>query len=329
MLSILGLGAAYPSSVIDNRTLAGLLGLPESQAEDAAARTGVRSRATVLSEEFIKSGLPFNPLESYKAMTQSPTSLFLTAANQALAMAGAKAEDLGLIIGDTSTPYQTTPSEGQRLGKALGIARIPAYDVTGNSVAFPLHIANILRWKEERIPNKLIIGSANTPTQVSDLRAGADAWCFGDGAYAAVLSSREKGILKVLAADYVIDPLLTHAFSGDVFGVLKVELDTVSSFIKSKLVKAVEELKARGLVDSETFAAPPDFLGPDAVKFLEGLGFKSDRISYPAEKIGASFGASPGIALAEILPRLRSGDRAVVFAGGSGLSFGYLVVQAE
>lgn len=329
MLSILGLGASHPTSIIDNRTLARHLGLPESFAAEAEAATGVRSRATVLGEDYLKTAAEFNPIESYKAITQTPTSLFHAAANEALNMAGVKAEEIGLIIGDTSTPYETTPSEGQRLGKALGISRVPAYDAVGNSIAFPLHLATLLKWREERIPDRLIIGSANTPTQAADFRRGVDAWSFGDAACAAVVSSRQAGILKVLAADYVIDTTRSQDFAEPIYGAFKVNLAGVKSFVSEKLSKVVSELKSRDLIDGAAFAAPPDYLGVEAINSLVGLGFSRERISYPSETLGGSLGSSPGLALRAILPRLSKGDRAVVFAGGPGLSFGYVVVEAE
>lgn len=333
MLSVLGLGAAYPETIVDNQRLTQITSCQPAMVENIYRRSGVSSRATVMSPDYLKQlGLnkeAFDPISSFKSITQTPTQLLLGAATKALEAAKVKPEELGLIIGDTSTPYETTPSEGQRIGKALGIARVPAYDITASSIAIPLHISTLLKWKEDRVPSRVLIVTANTPTQVADYRGSLESWILGDGAFAAVLSTSEKGILRVVEANYTVDPSLSEAFSALTYGSVNINLDTVCSYVQNNLSKTLSNLADRGLLKGDVSVVGPELNLPGATAEFDRFGIAKERRFSSAAEIGYSFGSAPGISLCKALPQLRKSEKVILFAAGVGLSFGYVVFEVE
>jgi len=162
---IVGAGAAYPQGVLSNEHLSEL-GIRLSK-EDSAVfdRFGVQARRSTLTRDFLSKHSSPDVLESRAAAVMTPTQLAVEAAKQAMDRACITTEQVGLIIADCATPYQTCPSEAQRLGGSLGL-KVPAYDISAGASAFALSLDVLSSWREDRLPDYVLCVSTNVPTQL-------------------------------------------------------------------------------------------------------------------------------------------------------------------
>lgn len=192
MLNVLGLGWAIPRGTIDNALLEQL---PNAlKAGEILNRTGLVSRPSILGPEYIKATHNIDPWLSKENLIQTPTDLSYSACVHALDQAGITPESIGLLIGECATPLERTPSEGQRLGKKLGI-KVPAYDVLAGSLLQQLDI--LASWKPELVPDYVSCLSSNTPSQRVNFSIGSERYYFGDAAVCWLVSSRHPGVAVI------------------------------------------------------------------------------------------------------------------------------------
>ena len=195
---ILGVGAAHPEVEVSDEFLASIGLVPTAHESQLLSRFGVRARRVSLPQDYMSTTKNREVLEGRAIATTSPTSLAVVAIRQALERAGITAEQVGLIIADTATPYQTCPSEAQRIGGALGV-KIPAYDIVAGSASLPLYLEMLSSWKPERIPDYVLCVSTNTLSQhVAYFDSALPAHLYGDAAAALVFSPRHAGKFKVV-----------------------------------------------------------------------------------------------------------------------------------
>ena len=147
---IIGVGAATPTTELSEQFLASIGLTLAGEERTLLSRAGVTSRRVSLPLDYIREKGNRDVLEGRAVATISPTVLAVQAANQALSRAGICIEQVGLLLADTATPYQTCPSEAQRIAGALGV-KIPAYDIIAGSAALPFYLELLSSWKPERI----------------------------------------------------------------------------------------------------------------------------------------------------------------------------------
>ena len=198
---LLGVGSAFPSNTLSDGMLHDLGTSCSVSEQQIIERVGVRERTVSLPIEFVRSSHGADIVEARKASIISPTALGAEAASRALGRAGISIEQIGLIIADCATPYQTCPSEAQRVAGSFGV-KVPSYDLTLGSAAIPM-VLNILdSWRDERVPEYVLFVSTNTPSL--HVRYGVDnlsARIFGDAACALVLSRKHQGQWRVESTD--------------------------------------------------------------------------------------------------------------------------------
>jgi 3-oxoacyl-[acyl-carrier-protein] synthase-3 len=102
------MGWANPKNVIDNHFLESLeTGTSVAWIED---KIGIQSRLTGLPLDYIRETRNQDPREAQKVTSHTPTDLGgVEASLMALKRAGIKPEQLGMVICNCCTPYQTTP----------------------------------------------------------------------------------------------------------------------------------------------------------------------------------------------------------------------------
>jgi 3-oxoacyl-[acyl-carrier-protein] synthase III len=238
--------------------------------------------------------------EAWKAASHSPTSLAKEAVATALASAGVNVESVGLVLGDTATPYQRCPSEAQRVAGEYGV-KVAAYDTTAGVGAIPNFISMLAAWKPERVPEYVLCVATNTPSQyVRYGKDGLSAALFGDAAVALVLSATHARGLQVLYSKIVAEArfrapfVVEQSIACNLDGVVSsVELE---SFIKAEL----DSLKA---FNAELVAScaiiPPQLYAQEAKEILGRCGVSAERVVTTSQEHGFSLGSSLGVALAE------------------------------
>lgn len=150
----------------------------------------------------------------------SPSKIGEIALKNALENSKISKEELEYIIGDTATPWETCPSEAQRITGRLGL-KIPAYDVIGIGCALSTALFSFTRWNE--VPPLIGWVSTNLLTQVIDFRDDLEKKIFGDGAGACVLSPFKERGFRVELAHYTTNHLSRFVVEEDLFGSLKIK----------------------------------------------------------------------------------------------------------
>jgi len=323
---ILGVGAAHPEVEVTDELLASMGLVPNAQEAQLLSRFGVKTRRTSLPQDYITTTKNREVLEGRSAALASPTSLAVAASRQALERAGITTEQVGLILADTATPYQTCPSEAQRLGGALGI-KIPAYDIVAGSASLPLYLEMLSSWKPERIPDYVLCVSTNTLSQhVAYSGSAVPAHLYGDAASAFVVSPRHAGKFKV------VDSYLERR------GFLKANtvVERHVSFADDALLPKAEvvEMIAEGLKRISSEKVPSAIVGPqlysgEFAEYEKTLGLASGALISATTRAGYALGASCGVALSSLWDTTKQGAAIALLHAGDGVWSGSIVVASE
>lgn len=318
MLNILGLGSAYAEHRLDAGTFKALgFGVPAG-----------RCISSSLSFDYIKSTKNSDPKLALTTAGIGSSALGVKAAEQAIQRAGITKEEIGLVIGDTGTPVETTPSEGQRIACGLDL-KIPAYDICSGGAASIIQLATILAWEPSRLPKYTLIVSSNLATHRINYSSEFEATTFGDGAAAAVVSCEVAGRLVVEAAEFGVDFKRTQLITSDIHGFLKVADKTalkeaLALHVAADLAKVREKITA----DVKKLAVIlPQFPQSMLPEVDTKPGVVVEQWSNFAAN-GNILGASVLSVLADNCQRLSAGQAVALVDVGAGLSHGYLFVKA-
>lgn len=312
-----GVGVAFPEGSLSNgdRTALGIKLNQEQQ--DIVQRCGVVSQAISLPVDYIQATGNVDVLEAWKVATHTPTTLGVQAAKHALSQAGTTMEAVGLVVADTATPYQTCPSEAQRIAGEFGL-KLPAYDIVGGVGAIPHCFSMFSLWREDRVPDYALCISTNTPSQhVCFKDDPLSASLFGDSAAAVVISKKHRSPVRVVHAQVVHEP------KGRSPVVVEGPIRCVSDEMLSRqelaafLTSELERLKSGAFtISSSTKIIPPQLYAAEAAEILKDLGVSGDQIVSAVSDRGFTIGSSYGLALAQSWGALMSGGSAVILHCG-------------
>ena len=326
---LVGAGAAFPSIELSESAVSAVVVTPSAAQAQVIERAGVRSRSISLRADYVQSAKGSDMVQARAAAEFSPTALGVEAAKQALARAGIPIEQIGLLIADTATPYQTCPSEAQRIGGAFGV-KVPAYDIVGGSKAFPLFFDLLSKWKPERFPEYVLCVSTNTPSQ--HVNYGADAVSpalFGDGAAACVLSRTHAGKWSVRSSELRADGSKGSAVT--VARSLSVNVDKIAS--PQDFARAVSQQLGtleRNLPEAieNGFFIGPELYAADFQSIAAEHGISRERVVSLAGECGYSLGTSQGAALASLWEQVSPGQLVVLIHCGDSMS-GRTVLETQ
>lgn len=325
MLYVLGMGYSHPTTIIDNKFIESLdIGTNEAWILE---KIGIVERVTTLPLDYIKTTRNQDPREAIKVATHTPTDLGVIACEMAIKNAGISVSDIGLVVCDSCTPMQTTPSEAQRIAKRLGLG-VPAYDVFTACPAFALHMDLLSNFKEEKVPEYALCISTGTVTQKVNYNDRSDAAIWGDGAAAWVVSTRNKGKLKVIDTYFMADPLRCDAVVVDTFGHFHQDGRAVRNFSVLQTVKLLRGLEERFALNWEVDA----FIGHQANStMLEQIrnnrGIPDHSHWHNVKHIGNQAGAGAPASLAMNWDKIKPGQKIVIAVVGAGLSWGSVLLE--
>jgi 3-oxoacyl-[acyl-carrier-protein] synthase-3 len=190
-IRIAGTGIYLPGEPIDNTEL--------------QAKTGVAFDAHKLEQ---KLGIYRRHIARVRGIEESTADFATRAAEAALADAGVRAGEIGLIIVGTDTPEYISPCTALLVqGRLQGGERAAnVFDVNASCASFcrALDLAAHLMTADTRIRHALVIGVYNMPAFVRPDDAFGIS-IFADGAGAFVLSRDTNGGAAYLAGDHISD----------------------------------------------------------------------------------------------------------------------------
>jgi len=320
---ILGVGAAHPDIEITDEFLSSLGLTPTGEEAHLLTRCGVRSRRASLPLEYIQGTKNSEVLDGRPVAVATPTTLAVDASRQAMARACITPDQIGLIIADTATPYQTCPSEAQRIGGALGI-KIPAYDVVAGDASFPVYLEMLSSWKPERLPDYILCVSTNTFSQhVAYGGSALSAYVYGDAASAFVLSPRHSGKLKI------VDSFLEGGAQRSASSVVERHVVCKAGAVLPKA--EIAEMLTHTLNRLASASRPVAVVGPQLYSgefedYEQTLGLSPGTMVSGTRDVGYALGASCGVALSSLWDTAQAGSSIAVLHAGEGTWGGSTVV---
>jgi 3-oxoacyl-[acyl-carrier-protein] synthase-3 len=319
---IAGTGSHLPEKVLTNADLEKMV---ETTDEWIQERTGIRKRHIAAEGE-------------------TTVDLAYQAALRALDAAGAKPEEVDLIVFGTTTPDLVFPNCGALLQQKLGIrSACPAIGLEAacSGFIYSLSVADkFIRLGEAQCA--LVIG-AETLSRIVDWTDRGTAILFGDGAGAVVLKpADEPGIISThLHTDGNYKDLLycsggpSKGFSRDATG----RLDAFIRMTGNEIFKVA--VKSLGSIVDETLAANGldksaiDWLVPHQanIRIIQATAKKLDmpmeRVIVTVAEHGNTSAASVPLALDAGVRdgRIKRGDLILLEAFGGGLTWGSALIR--
>ena len=313
---ITGTGSYLPPRRVTNADLAAELAANgvETSDEWIVERTGIRAR------HFAAAGV-------------SSSDLAVHAARQAMEAAGARPEDIDLVIVATSTPDMVFPSAACILQHKLGMAGGAAFDVQAvcSGFVYALTIADAMI-RTGSATKALVIG-AEVFSRILDFNDRTTCVLFGDGSGAVVLEASDTpGILSSdLHADGKHVGILCvpgTVSGGKILGDPLLKMDGQAVF---KLAVGVLEDAARAaLAKAGRSEADIDWLIPHQanIRIMQGTAKKLklplDKLVVTVDQHGNTSAASIPLALDEAVRsgKIKRGDTLMLEGVGGGFTWG-------
>jgi len=321
--AIAGTGSALPKRRVTNAELAETV---DTTDEWIVERTGIRAR--------------------YIAGEGETTATLATQAGEkAIAAAGLRPADIGLIVLATATPDQTFPATATRVQAALGIDDCIAFDVAAvcSGFLYALSVAESMI-RGGAAAHALVIG-AETFSRILDWEDRATCVLFGDGAGAIVLSAEDgpadnrdaaaRGVLSAkLHADGRHNELLYVDGGPSTTGTVG-KLRMKGREVFRHAVVNLAGVLGEALADTGLGIADIDWLVPHQAnaRILEAtarkLALSPQHVIVTVDEHANTSAASVPLALDTAVRdgRIKRGDLLVLEAMGGGFTWGAAVVR--
>lgn len=318
---IIGVGSFLPDKILTNFDLEKMV---DTSDQWIVERSGISERR-ILDEH----------------MTTS--DIAVRAAEAALADAGIKAEELGLIIVATVTPDYFFPSTACLVQKRIGAVNAAAYDISAACSGFIYALSNGWQYIRSGIYQYVLIIGVDALSRITDWEDRNTCVLFGDGAGAFVLGGvKEGGILSAhmgsdgTGAEFLTCPAVY--FSPEEEEKRKGRRHTtcmqgqeVFKFAVKIMPYAFEQvLMGAGLKAEEI-----DWFIPHQanLRIIEAAAKKfnisMDKFIVTLNKFGNTSSSSIPIAMGEGIRKgqIRKGDTLAMAAFGAGLTWASAIVQ--
>jgi 3-oxoacyl-[acyl-carrier-protein] synthase-3 len=319
-----GVGHFHPENEITNSFLEDLdIGTSDQWIMD---RVGIRSRRTVLPLEYISDTRNAEPRDAMDAALYSNAELGCRAAELAIARAGIEKSDVGMLIGGSCLMDTVTPAEACNIARGLEI-EAPVFDVNSACTSFYVHLYLLSMMQPEKLPDYVVVVVADCLTKAVDYSDRAAAVLWGDGAAAAVISTRHPARARIEGNTLASSPAGSDKIVVPRFGFFRQEGRTVQTFGIKRMTRMLNELR-------EQFDDPQrrfNFVGHQANKrMLESVckacDIPAERHFSNVEWFGNTASASSASVISMEWEKWRDGDDVGVVGVGAGLTWsGYLM----
>ena len=324
-LNLLGLGHFNPENEITNRFLEDLdIGTND---EWILERTGIRSRRTALSLDYIRETRNADPRAAIEAAEISNAEMGARAAKIALERAGVDVSDVGLMIGGGCAPNTVSPAEACNIGAILGI-EAASLDINSACSSFIAGVYMLSMMDPSKLPEIVLLVTAEPMTGTVFYEDRASAVLWGDGALAAVFSTKHRGRAELIGQTLLSDPAGHEKVVVPRLGHFRQEGRTVQTFAirkTSDLYLATRD----GYADEDRNL---HFVGHQAnLRMLESVcrrcEIPEDRHHSNCEFFGNTAGASSGTVISSLWDKWTPRDDICVVGVGSGLTWGSYLMR--
>lgn len=321
-VSMAGIGAAAPESVITNEDLTKLV---ETSDEWIVTRTGIKERRVVSGDE-------------------SVADLAIAAAKEALKSAGMEGEEIGLIIAATSTPDTIYPAVACQVQEAIGAKNAAGFDMALACTGFVYGLVIAQQFlRTGMCKNALIIG-ADIHSRYTNWHDRNTCILFGDGAGAAILTASDTED-NFLASDLHLDgtkgmelTLFTQAENcplvaprSPVNHYVYMNGREVFKFAVGVVPKSIQKVLEQSGLDIQDIDHL--VLHQANIRIMEAmsekLGVPNERMVVNLDRYGNTSAASIPLALNEavLAGKVKPGDVVLMCGFGAGLAWGTTILR--
>jgi len=320
---IIGWGYHVPPKVLTNADLEAMVDTSDAWIYE---RTGIRERHVVEGDE-VTSGMATK------------------AANQALARARVRAEDLDAIIIATTSPDYFLPTAACLVQESIGARKAAVFDLGAACAGFVYGLAVARGLVMSGAARKILLVGAETISRFIDWTDRATCVLFGDGAGAVVIEAATAGLgirSTALHGDGREKKHLRLEGGGALHPASRRGADGASDYIEMD-GSAVFKLAVPAMADAAKEALAAAGLGLEDVdlfvphqanaRIIEAvakrLGLDRSKVFIDIDRFGNTSAASIPIALCDAVDqgRVRQGDTLVFAAFGGGMTWGAAVVD--
>jgi len=316
---ITGTGSGIPARLVANGELAKTL---DTSDEWIVSHTGIRARRIAGPDE-------------------STATLATAAARTALARAGVKPEDLGIIVLATSTPdYGAFPSCACLVQRDIGAVNAGAFDLFAACTGF-IYALETARSLMLRDPRPALVIGADVMTRIVDWKDRNTCVLFGDGAGAVVLQASDRpGGLRdsILRADGTGSQHLVHeggCRTPESGPWQKATLQMQGRQVFNFAVKAFDETVRALLAREKLTLDDVRWIVPHQanIRIIEAtarrLDIGMDRFYVNIDELANTSAGTIPLALDQMSRegKLHSGDTIVLVGFGAGLTWGGTLIK--
>lgn len=324
-LNLLGIGHFHPENEITNQFLEDLdIGTND---EWILERTGIRSRRTTLPLDYIRTTRNADPGAAIEAAEISNAQMGAHAAKMALERAGVTASDVGLMLGGGCAPDTTSPAEACNIGALLGVESA-SLDVNSACSSFIAAVYMLSMMDPAKLPDIVLVVTAEPMTKTVDYNDRTASVLWGDGALAAVFSTKQRGIAEIVHSNLISDPAGHDKVVVPRIGHFRQEGRTVQTFAIRKTSDLLLATREEHLDKTRNF----HFIGHQAnLRMLESVCRRcevpDDLHHSNVELFGNTAGASSGSVISQRWDKWTPRDDLCVVGVGSGLTWGSYLMR--
>jgi len=322
-----GLGHFFPENQITNKFLEELdIGTDNDWIME---RVGIRSRRTVLPLDYIRTTRNKDTRAAMDAAEIATYEMGATAARMAIDRAGLSVSDIGMVItGSSASDYQS-PADACMLAKELNID-VRAFDINSACTSFLAQLFVLDMMQPEKLPPYVLVVGNDSLTKTVDYSDRNASVLWGDGAAAAVVSTREAGPARIMGCTLDSRPTAADKVVVARTGHFGQEGRTVQTFAIKKTTMLYERLRE----EFETPGRPFHFVGHQAnLRMLESVcrrcDIRDDRHHYNVDWYGNTGAASSASVISMNWEKWSPIDDIAVAGVGAGLSWSTYLFRFE
>jgi 3-oxoacyl-[acyl-carrier-protein] synthase-3 len=319
-----GIGHFHPENQITNAFLEALdIGTTEAWILD---RVGIRVRRTVMSLDYIKQTRNRDIRAAAEASKYTNAEMGARAARMAIERAGISPGDIGMVITGSSAPDTLSPADACNVAAALGL-EVPAFDMNSACTSYfiPIHLLSMMQ--PDKLPPFVLVVAPESLTRTVDYNDRTTAVLWGDGAAAAVLSTRERGRAEYIGTMLDSSPSGHDKVVVPRYGYFRQDGQAVQKFAVKRTADSLKRIREAHANASGKVA----FIGHQAnLRMLESVcklcSIPAERHFSNVEQFGNTAAAGSPSVLSMHWDEWKKDDEVAVVGVGAGLTWaGYLL----
>jgi 3-oxoacyl-[acyl-carrier-protein] synthase-3 len=281
----------------------------------------------VLPLEYIRETQNADPRVAMEVALHSNADMGRRSAELAISRAGIKKGDIGMLIGGSSLMDTTSPAESCNIARALEL-EVPAFDVNSACTSFYVQLYLLSKMQPDLLPDYIVLVVADCLTKAVDYSDRSSAVLWGDGAAAAVVSTRHPARARIEGSTLESSPAGNDKVIVPRLGFFHQEGRTVQTFGIKRMTRLLNSLKQQYEDPERSFK----FVGHQANhRMLESVckncEIPAERHFSNVEWFGNTASASSASVISMEWEKWRDGDDVAVVGVGSGLTWSSYLIR--